>query len=107
MNSFFKSAQYQPFLKRTSNLTEQHDSKVRDTRVFNAVNAKNITLMSNSFARGTDFLLLDEKINQKGGIHIIQAFLSLDQSEQIQIKGRTARQNNNGSYDCIIDEEYL
>jgi preprotein translocase subunit SecA len=36
--------------------------------------------MTNSFGRGTDFILLDENIKQKGGLHIIQAFLSLDES---------------------------
>lgn len=63
--------------------------------------------MSSAFGRGTDFLLLDEKIKQNGGLHVIQAFLSVEESEEVQIKGRTARQNSNGSYDCVIDEASL
>jgi preprotein translocase subunit SecA len=60
--------------------------------------------MSSSFGRGTDFVIRNDKIKEKGGLHIIQAFLSLDESEEVQIKGRTARQNGQGSYDCVIEE---
>jgi hypothetical protein len=52
-------------------------------------------------------MLLDDHIKSVGGLHVIQAFLSLEESEEVQIKGRTARQNNNGSYDCIITENCL
>lgn len=72
-----------------------------------AVVSGKITLMSSAFGRGTDFLLLDETIKKNGGLHIIQAFLSVDESEEVQIKGRTARQDSNGSYDCVIDENSL
>jgi hypothetical protein len=42
------------------------------------------------------------------GLHVIQTFLSVDdESEETQIKGRTARQNCKGSYDCIISEGEL
>lgn len=75
---------------------------MRDSRIIRAVNQNVITLMTNSFGRGTDFVLLDQKIKDKGGLHVIQCFLSLDESEEVQIKGRTARQSNNGSYDCVL-----
>jgi preprotein translocase subunit SecA len=42
--------------------------------------AGKITLMSSAFGRGTDFLLLDEKVKAKGGLHVIQVFLSVDES---------------------------
>lgn len=80
---------------------------MRDSRIIRAVNQNVITLMTNSFGRGTDFILLDQKIKDKGGLHVIQCFLSLDESEEVQIKGRTARQSNNGSYDCILSESWL
>jgi hypothetical protein len=45
------------------------------------------------------------------GIHVIQTFLSESLSEEIQIKGRTARQGENGSYSMILSlkdlEKYL
>jgi preprotein translocase subunit SecA len=75
---------------------------VRDARIVRAVNHNVITLMTNSFGRGTDFILLDQDIKDKGGLHVIHCFLSLDESEEVQIKGRTARQSNQGSYDAVI-----
>jgi preprotein translocase subunit SecA len=63
--------------------------------------------MSSAFGRGTDFVIRNDDIKEKGGLHIIHAFLSLDESEEVQIKGRTARQNGKGSYDCIIDDNWL
>jgi hypothetical protein len=107
LNEFFNCAEYQPFLKRTYNLTEEHDASVRDSRIFNAVEPKKITLMSSAYGRGTDFVIRSDKIKEKGGLHVIHAFLSLEESEEVQIKGRTARQNGEGSYDCVIDEGWL
>ena len=78
LNEFFCCPEYQPFLKRTYNLTEEHDNSVRDSRIFNAVEPNKITLMSSVFGRGTDFVIRDDHIKEKGGLHIIQAFLSLD-----------------------------
>ena len=81
LNQFCNSPVYQPFLKRTCNLTEEHDASTRDKRIIDAVNPGRITLMSGSFGRGTDFVIFDDNIKEKGGLHIIQAFLSLDESE--------------------------
>jgi preprotein translocase subunit SecA len=72
-----------------------------------ATQPNKISLMTSSFGRGTDFQIFDPKVNEKGGLHIIQTFLSIDQSEEIQIMGRTNRQNNNGSYDCIFKKNEL
>lgn len=80
---------------------------MRDSRIIRAVNQNVITLMTNSFGRGTDFVLLDQKIKDNGGLHVIHCFLSLDESEEVQIKGRTARQSNKGSYDCVLSENWL
>jgi hypothetical protein len=45
-------------------------------------------------------------VKQSGGLHIIQAFLSLDEAEELEIKGR-ARQTSKGSYDCVFNESEL
>ena len=63
--------------------------------------------MSSAYGRGTDFVIRNENIKEKGGLHVIHAFLSLEESEEVQINGMTARQNGEGSYDCIIDDGWL
>ncbi len=78
LNDFANADCYKPFLSRTNNLTEYHDASTRDSRIIRAVNPRNITLMSSAFGRGTDFILLDDKVKENGGLHVIQAFLSLD-----------------------------
>jgi len=36
--------------------------------------------MTKAFARGTDFKVYDDKINESGGVHVIQTWLSFEQS---------------------------
>ena len=54
------------------------------------------------FGRGTKFICKDNKLDDNGGVHIIQTFLSLDPSEQIQVRGRTARQGKKGAYQLLL-----
>ena len=49
--------------------------------------------MTRIFGRGLDFKSNDKKMNNDGGVHVIQTFLSEEFSEEVQIKGRTARQS--------------
>lgn len=37
--------------------------------------------MTNSFGRGTDFIILSDNINNNGGLHVIQVFLTVDEAE--------------------------
>jgi hypothetical protein len=37
-------------------------------------------------------------------VHIIQAFLSKDKSEEVQIQGRTSRQGKSGTFSLILAE---
>jgi preprotein translocase subunit SecA len=57
-----------------------------------------VLLFTRIFGRGTDFVVHDENVTNNGGVHVIQTFLSEELSEEIQIKGRTARQGDEGSY---------
>ena len=63
--------------------------------------------MTNGFGRGTDFVVFDQSVKKLGGLHVIQTFLSVDHSEEVQIQGRTARQGEEGSYQLIIKENEL
>ena len=61
-----------------------------------------VTLMTAEFARGTDFLVSDRKVQDKGGLHIIQTYAPQLMSELVQLKGRTGRQGQKGSIHAII-----
>jgi len=85
-------------------LTELQNNKEKNETIRGAVMPDRLTLITKSFGRGTDFRshLIKGK-NQ--GPHIIQTFFSEEISEEIQIKGRTARQNDSGSYEIILYKE--
>eukprot|EP00457_Paulinella_chromatophora_P000226 gb/GEZN01000226.1/.p1 GENE.gb/GEZN01000226.1/~~gb/GEZN01000226.1/.p1 ORF type:complete len:1726 (-),score=329.91 gb/GEZN01000226.1/:319-5208(-) len=67
----------------------------------------NVTFLPAVLGRGIDFKCNSNEVESKGGVHVIQAFFSVDISEERQIKGRTARQSASGSYQIITCVEDL
>eukprot|EP00052_Salpingoeca_macrocollata_P025734 m.234579 g.234579 ORF g.234579 m.234579 type:complete len:2885 (+) comp22475_c0_seq2:54-8708(+) len=61
-----------------------------------------ISLLTRDYGRGTDFQVRSDEIVQNGGAHVLQTFLSEEKSEETQVKGRTARQGDSGSYSLIL-----
>ena len=57
--------------------------------------------------RGVDFKSDCKAVEKNGGVHVIQTFFSLDIKEETQIKGRTARKENKGSYQLILCKKHL
>ena len=47
--------------------------------------AGQITLATRKFGRGTDFICKDPTVEENGGVHVIQTFLSEEMSEEVQI----------------------
>ena len=67
-----------------------------------AVTSGSLTLLTKVFGRGTDFICYDEKLQASGGVHVLQTFVSEEYSEETQVKGRTARQGNKGSFSMVL-----
>ena len=79
LSDFFNSAPYTDnFKKRTLILTEEHEPSIREKNITMATHPQNISLMTKAFGRGTDFQVFDKKVQDKGGVHIIQTFLSVE-----------------------------
>eukprot|EP00808_Paulinella_micropora_P007858 g11024.t1 len=66
-----------------------------------------VTCLPAILGRGIDFKCNSKEVEAAGGVHVIQAFFSMDLSEERQIKGRTARQMASGSYQLILCVEDL
>ena len=79
-------------------------SEHRASQIRRACQQKRVTLCSREFGRGEDFIVHIQRLSRSGGIHVIQTFLSEEQSEEIQIKGRTGRQDNLGSFSMVLSE---
>jgi hypothetical protein len=73
-----------------------------DKAVSDATLQGAISLLPRTFGRGIDFVCYDSRVEAKGGVHVIQTFFSESVSEEIQIKGRTARQSKQGSYQMVL-----
>ena len=88
-------------------LTESVEEPEKSHLVKKATVAGRVTLLTRTFGRGVDFICYDDEVANNGGVHIIQTFLSEELSEEIQIKGRTARQGQQGSYSLLLKKEEL
>ena len=90
-------------LKLDETLTQDE----RDRVIKLSTTGGRITLCTKSFGRGTDFQVNDRIVKNNGGPHVITTFISEEQSEEVQIKGRTARQGGDGSFSMILRENEL
>ena len=72
-----------------------------------ATKSGNVTFATRDFGRGTNFMCRDKIVLASGGVHIILTFWSESRSEEEQIKGRTARNGNAGSYQIILLKQDL
>lgn len=92
---------------KVKKLTTVTDKDTKEFVIKQAPTAGSITLLTREYGRGTDFICRDQTLNQNGGVHVIQAFVSLSKAEELQIKGRTARQNTKGSFSIVVRRESL
>eukprot|EP00300_Choanocystis_sp_HF-7_P042751 c9453_g1_i2.p1 GENE.c9453_g1_i2~~c9453_g1_i2.p1 ORF type:complete len:802 (-),score=140.84 c9453_g1_i2:47-2452(-) len=83
-------------------ITEKTDGNDRAGLISMAATSGHVTLLTRAFGRGVDFICYDDVLLANGGVHVIQTFVSDVVSEQVQIKGRTARQGNQGSYSMML-----
>ena len=93
--------QVSPYGQRVSAGTMEvikSDTRNITMKVRKATHSGQVTLLSREFGRGLDFHCTDKKVDDLGGLHVVQTFLSEELSEEIQIRGRTARQKNRGSF---------
>ncbi|KAL7555469.1 hypothetical protein ACA910_006131 [Epithemia clementina (nom. ined.)] len=107
LREYKSSSFYKKLGRNVKMLTEDMSADDKGFVVKKAATAGQITLCTASFGRGTDFFCKDDVVQRNGGVHIIQAFLSEELSEELQIKGRTARQGKKGSYQMILLEPDL
>lgn len=102
LNDFYESKALESIKDSVLRLIEVASSEEKQNIVKRATGSGQIALFTRIFGRGTDFLCYDSVVSNSGGIHVIQTFLSEELSEEVQIKGRTARQGDFGSYSMIL-----
>ncbi|KRX04479.1 P-loop containing nucleoside triphosphate hydrolase [Pseudocohnilembus persalinus] len=105
LQNYYKS-NYLAFSKQQYNVINERTENKDDLIKISTLSEK-VTLLTKEYGRGTDFLCTSKQVQEAGGIVVIQAFFSDDPSEETQIKGRTARQGEKGSYYIILDQNKL
>lgn len=103
LKEFYQSKALESIKSSVSCLTEEASPQEKSHLVQRATISGQITLITRTFGRGTDFVCYDQRVAASGGVHVIQTFLSEEVSEEVQIKGRTARQADPGSYSLILN----
>ena len=104
---YFNSSSFLQFKQNSLILTEEANKNEKKIIINGSTSSGKITLFTKVFGRGTDFIIHDEIVSKNGGVHVIQTFLSEDESEEIQIIGRTARQGEDGSFNMILAKNSL
>jgi hypothetical protein len=96
---------------RQKNAIFELDERASDERkghiVSRAMDAGSLTLASRKVVRGLDFKSFDKKVEEAGGLLVIQTFFSLEKSEELQIQGRTSRQGREGAYLLLLETNQL
>ncbi|CAF2071576.1 unnamed protein product [Rotaria magnacalcarata] len=107
LREFYESKELETIKNSVLILTEEANSEEKETIIKRATESGQITLFTRTFGRGTDFICYEESVKVGGGTHVIQTFLSEKYSEEKQIKGRTARQGDCGSYSMLLLDQDL
>ena len=87
-------------------LTPDLSNKEKQIGILNATKANTITFATEEYGRGIDFKVFDKKLDVKG-MHVELTYWPDTLAEEIQIKGRTARQGQKGSFHIILNEDEI
>ena len=102
LKHFYNCPEFEQFRDNALRVTEKNSKDEIASIIRHACMSGAILLATKSFGHGTDFQVRDEIVENNGGPHVIQAFLSDQKIEEKLIQGRTARQGGFGSYSMIL-----
>jgi Mg-chelatase subunit ChlD len=106
MTEFTESTYWSKIIERKDGvipqcMTTAMSQQQIETQVRLAARPSTVTLLTREHGRGLDFLP-GREVNENGGMHVVQTFFSKELAEEVQIKGRTARQERKGSYRMVL-----
>jgi hypothetical protein len=71
----------------TMQVIKSDDTRNITLKIKKATHSGQVTLLSREHGRGLDFHCSDAKVDELGGLHVVQTFLSEELSEEIQVMG--------------------
>eukprot|EP01087_Luapelamoeba_hula_P009891 TRINITY_DN2588_c0_g1_i2.p1 TRINITY_DN2588_c0_g1~~TRINITY_DN2588_c0_g1_i2.p1 ORF type:complete len:2562 (+),score=268.54 TRINITY_DN2588_c0_g1_i2:39-7724(+) len=100
LDAFAMSSYGQTLQPKLINFDEDLDNT--DFYLRKATLAGQASILPDTLSRGLDFLCVDQKVEAAGGMVVIMTYLPEDLSDEVQIRGRTARQGNKGAFKVIL-----
>lgn len=100
--AFYNSSNLSDIKDSVQIIMEKVSSKDRELYIKRAAVERQVTLITRTFGRGTDFICRNQQLLLNGGMHVLQTFFSEEPSEEYQAMGRGARQGDRGSYRMIL-----
>ena len=91
-----------PLMKEALVLTSETPPDQREALVRASTQGGKIMLLTRAFGRGVDFIPMNNVM-----LNVLQTFYSSSESELVQIKGRTARQGQNGTFSMDLCATHL
>ncbi|KAL4441130.1 hypothetical protein ABPG74_002080 [Tetrahymena malaccensis] len=109
LNKFYESPELSDIKMDVQVITEELSTQgdKKQQLILNASISGQVSLLTASFGRGTDFICRDQRVLKNDGVHVIQTFYSNKKSEEVQIMGRSARQGQVGSYSQVLLDQQI
>jgi preprotein translocase subunit SecA len=88
-------------------LSHETDEAGQQRVIGQATRQYAITLVERVFGRGTNFICHDSAVRSHNGVHVVQTSFADSLAEEVQIKGRTCRQDDPGelSGDSLVADD--
>lgn len=81
LKDFYNSDYCKGFKSNCLLITEE--TKNKDIQIKKSTSSGTVSLITRDFGRGTDFICYDDRVQDRGGVVVIQTFLSKDYSEEV------------------------
>lgn len=101
-NKFISKSPYSLKSIETNKLIAETKHNERTQIILEAARRGRVTAMVRDFGRGSDFVCHDSQLRKCGGVAVICTFFPKHYAEEVQIKGRTWRQDDPGSFEFIL-----
>lgn len=83
-------------------IKQKTDHSLLEDRILATGKSRTVTFIHCDYGRGCDFVCRDSATKAKGGVHVICTFPPTKKADEVQIRGRTGRQGESGSFEQII-----
>merc|ERR1712137_169205 len=83
-------------------IKQKTDHSLLEDKILATGKSRTVAFIHCDYGRGCDFVCRDSATKAEGGVHVICTFPPTRKADEVQIRGRTGRQGESGSFEQII-----